>query len=161
MTKKKDPIEMERLRIDRFWEKIDKAGGPDSCWEWQGYRIPLKGRPYGRLTWKGEPCYAHRVAWELANDHPPLVRPEIVRHSCDNAPCCNPSHLFRGTAKDNMRDRDIRGRNGMALFDANQVREIRYQHARHGLSYNRLATMYSCHINTIRDICTRKTYKWV
>lgn len=34
----------------------------------------------------------------------------FVLHTCDNPPCCNPAHLYRGTALDNARDRDTRGR---------------------------------------------------
>lgn len=50
---------------------------------------------------------AHRAA--LA-EH--LGRPVvgIVRHSCDNPPCINPSHLSEGTQADNVADAVSRGR---------------------------------------------------
>lgn len=34
----------------------------------------------------------------------------MVRHSCDNPPCCNPAHLLVGTAAQNAQDMAERGR---------------------------------------------------
>jgi hypothetical protein len=36
--------------------------------------------------------------------------PPVVRHSCDNPPCCNPAHLLSGTTLENNRDTFERGR---------------------------------------------------
>jgi hypothetical protein len=33
-----------------------------------------------------------------------------VLHTCDEALCCNPNHLYLGTQLDNIKDRDTRGR---------------------------------------------------
>jgi hypothetical protein len=56
---------------------------------------------------------ASRVAYELTNGPLPEgdgYHGNVVRHSCDNPPCCNPAHLLPGTQADNNHDRDLRGR---------------------------------------------------
>ena len=54
---------------------------------------------YGRLWYEGKIQLAHRVAYMLAGD---VILPgEVIMHSCDNPPCCNPAHLSAGTHADN------------------------------------------------------------
>lgn len=51
---------------------------------------------------------AHVMAWEAANGR--RVQPgEVVRHTCDNAPCIESTHLLIGTRADNVRDMHERG----------------------------------------------------
>ena len=107
-----DGIEERRARwwrnkpVARFWEKVD-VRGPDECWEWHGCRF-LPG--YGHLgRWGDEwSVYAHRVAFEIANDGIPDGL--FICHNCDNPPCCNPAHLWAGTAKDNIQDSIRKGK---------------------------------------------------
>jgi hypothetical protein len=57
----------------------------------------------------------------------------LVRHTCDNPPCCNPDHLLLGTPQDNANDMVARGRvritageaHPNAKLTAAAVREIR------------------------------------
>ena len=51
---------------------------------------------------------AHRGMWERR--HGPIPDGLWVLHRCDNPPCCEDSHLYLGTALDNMRDVSERGR---------------------------------------------------
>jgi hypothetical protein len=76
--------------------RVDKS---EECWLWMGSRTTLG---YGRLgDW-----YIHRLVFE--QEVGPAT--EHVLHSCDNPPCCNPSHLFFGTQADNMQDAHRKGR---------------------------------------------------
>lgn len=88
----------------RLWPRVDKSGGPEACWLFTGYC-----GEYGQLTIDGEQHYAHRLAWELT--YGAIPERGHVLHSCDNPPCCNPSHLFLGTPKVNALDRSAKGRN--------------------------------------------------
>jgi len=93
------------MTAEAFWSRTGK-GEPGSCWEWKRGRI-TKG--YGAVWWEKKQMYAHRVAWELANG---MAVPDglFVCHTCDNPPCCNPAHLWVGTAADNIADMDAKGR---------------------------------------------------
>lgn len=72
---------------------------------------------------------AHRVALELSGFI--LRDDDVVMHRCDNPPCCNPAHLSIGTAAENSRDAQRKGRNargeqhGAAKLREQQVAEIR------------------------------------
>jgi hypothetical protein len=90
---------------DRFWAQVERRD-PDECWPWQGRRMP---HGYGTLHHPGRrTSYAHRVAWEFTNGAIPDGL--IVMHTCDNPPCANPRHLRVGTMRDNMQDREAKGR---------------------------------------------------
>jgi hypothetical protein len=90
---------------ERLWSKVWK-GAPEACWLWQSQRS-LKG--YGQISIKCRPHTVTRVIWKLLHgDIPPGLH---VLHRCDNPPCCNPAHLFLGTAKDNTQDMLSKGRN--------------------------------------------------
>ncbi len=95
--------------LKRLWSRIPITGD-DDCWEWEGSRTP---RGYGRIgvtdsdTGKHFVEYAHRLVFVAANGVD-IPLDMVVMHSCDNPPCCNPSHLSLGTQADNMRDRDVK-----------------------------------------------------
>lgn len=99
-----DPIQRARLE-KRFWAKVDRSAGPDGCWIWNAC---LDSSGYG-LFWAGpKPMQrAHRVSWALVNGRLP---DPCGLHRCDNPPCVNPAHIFEGTKKDNVIDRDTKGR---------------------------------------------------
>jgi hypothetical protein len=89
----------------RFWSKVDKSGGDESCWEFIGAKANFG---YGSFRFLGKADRGHRVAWQLKEGAIPNGL--FVCHSCDNPPCCNPAHLFLGTARDNVADMRAKGR---------------------------------------------------
>jgi hypothetical protein len=96
--------------VARFWAKVRRT---DGCWLWTGATFRRNG--YGSFSVarglsRGQqpPRYAHRFAWELTNG--PIPAGQHCLHVCDTPPCCNPSHLFLGTHRNNMEDAARKGR---------------------------------------------------
>ena len=90
--------------IDRFemqYIPVTESG----CWLWTGY--PEKDG-YGYICVDGKRPKAHRFSYETFIGKIPEGM--SVLHKCDISCCVNPSHLFIGTHKDNMRDQKNKGR---------------------------------------------------
>ncbi len=93
---------------ERFWEKVDRSGGPDACWLWQA----SCRNGYGQFGVRaGKIVVASHFAYELA--YGPLSAGMFALHNCpggDNPRCVNPRHLYAGTQQDNVRDCVAKGR---------------------------------------------------
>jgi len=164
---------MARKRMsleERFWKEA-KPGDKDSCWEWMGAKTPAG---YGHINWNSTHYYTHRLSWMIHNGKIP--KGMEVCHHCDNPGCVNPAHLFLGTHRDNMRDRDkkkrgifsnpkfkgiivhVRGeKSPVAKLTDRQVKEIRMLYARGGWSYPKLAKRYKVSEQTIYRLITLKS----
>jgi predicted transcriptional regulator len=97
---------IKRPLAERFWAKVDRRG-PDECWPWTGCRSV----GYGQIREAGKGSRvlaAHRVALQLAGR--PVPDGMFACHHCDHPECCNPAHLYAGTALDNSRDSHARKR---------------------------------------------------
>ncbi len=134
------------------------------CWNWiasctrHGY-----GQFNGRaLLGRKTQIPAHRAAWML---HKGFVSSDVlVCHRCDNRKCVNPDHLFLGTHKDNIADRDRKGRRNVgaaAVLTEFDVRQLRKQHAAGGVSYNKLAARYGVTHRTVILAVTGRTWAHV
>lgn len=147
----------------RFWSNV-KRGKRDECWEWQGSRCGAKCE-YGSTYYNGRNMVAHRAAWLLTYGMLPLPGLEIC-HKCDNGLCCNPRHLWIGTHKQNMEDRDQKGRHHtpkgsettQAKLTEDKVIEIRSLLDR-GLSQRTIAKQFGVSQPTICYI--NKSHAWV
>lgn len=151
---------------DRFWAYVDKANGPESCWTWTGARDK---DGYGRFhigRSRNSAMLAHRAAYGLTHGE----LPNVVRHRCDNPPCCNPSHHQSGTRADNNRDITERGRHaaqkgtmnaakgerhGSAKLNDSKVEEIRSTYDAGGVTQYQLADRFGVSQRTINKIVRR------
>jgi len=143
---------------ERFFDKI-QIGGDDDCWLWIGAKF-LGG--YGSIWYQGQNRRATRILYILLGNEVPAKFD--VLHSCDNPPCMNPRHHFRGTRADNCRDMGKKGRacKGSQQWNARltekdipYIRELR----RNGKLYKEIAAKFDVHPVTIGDIFRRSTWK--
>ncbi len=85
-------MDIERIKKN---VEVTKLG----CWSW------LKSKTsdgYGQLTEKGVYWAAHRYSFTCV--YGDIPKSLIIRHTCGNRSCCNPSHLLTGTHLDNYHD---------------------------------------------------------
>lgn len=86
------------------------------CWLWAG---PEDGGEYGGLHHNGTRHRAHRLSYQLfCGDIPDRL---MICHHCDTKWCVNPAHLFLGTAEDNNRDCQAKGRHIAAYGRTSQI----------------------------------------
>lgn len=156
----------------RFWSKVDVIENRSACWLWTASRYPLG---YGRFAYgkRGSNRSAHRIAWLLT--HSGLPADMDVCHSCDNPLCCNPDHLWLGTARDNIRDMDAKGRRRQGSFvpptrrgeespvaklTETDVIQIRALHAL-GATQKSLAVSFGVSPQCVSAVCNRTVWRHV
>lgn len=146
-------------QFENFLKRIEVSGG---CWNWTGPTTP-----YGHHKWFGKLWVAHRLAYHLfIGDFDPTLD---VCHTCDTPRCVLPTHLFLGTANDNIQDMLRKGRhrglkgveNHKAKLNEALVREIRNTYAQGGTSFPKLASQYGVAMSTIATLVTRKTWSHI
>ncbi len=90
--------------VDRIYRRIDWSDY-DGCWEWHGAH---NKKGYGIISIDNRRICTHRLMYWVERGAIPAGM--LVLHKCDNPKCCNPAHLFLGTAKENTQDMMKRGR---------------------------------------------------
>lgn len=114
----------DRATARRFRAKVYRRG-PDECWPWVGAigadghgQFRAGSRRAGSSHVVTAHLYAYQLAYGLCADRL-LTNGVVIRHSCDEAACQNPTHLAVGTPADNTADYQARrGRDGGPLADA-------------------------------------------
>lgn len=137
---------------ERFWSKVDKSAGDSGCWVWVGVAFD---DGYGAFKAGGKTYRAHRASFAMTNNSDPGDL--VVRHSCHNPLCVNPSHLSAGTVEDNTADMVKAGRGKSCMFDANDVIDIRESYKK-GESIHSIADRYSVREVNIDHLISGKTY---
>lgn len=165
-----------RLRIDnnfisRFESKFVKKSG---CWIWEA---SLNNKGYGQFSIKRSVNkLAHRISYQIyIGDIPKGL---CVLHKCDNPKCVNPDHLFLGTKKDNMIDKENKNRGNhekasktmirkghnrgekqwMCKLTNNDIIEIRKLHSK-GLTHEEIASKYPVERRQIGKIINKESWK--
>lgn len=93
----------------RLMAKIEKVGGKDGCWIWNG---SVGGAGYGEIRIGGKGSHSgpktspHRVSYTLFNGAIPDDKE--IDHKCNVKTCCNPRHLQLVTHKENCELREKR-----------------------------------------------------
>ena len=144
------------IRSAAFWNKIEVRGARD-CWP---YKPPSRTQGgYGASFYGPIHTTAHRITYVLSNG--PFPKRLDVIHRCDNRICCNPRHLFLGTAIANTHDMIAKGRqrlrtapigesNPNAKLTDEQIAEIKYLYET--LSQRELAKRFNVSKSQIGNI---------
>lgn len=148
---------------DRFWSKVNKAGQED-CWNWQDGKRP---NGYGQFWKDGKSITAHRAAYELV--YGLIPEGKWITHHCDNRLCCNPKHLYAGTATDNNRDTVNRNRTNprrgshcpTSKLSEDKVKIIRNAYIAGGITMQQLADQYKVTASVIHDVIHHKSWAHV
>lgn len=147
----------------RFHAKVTRLGA-DECWPWRGAtangygHLRLGGRTAGHIK-------AHRLAYILAKGDP---GEQLICHTCDNPPCCNPAHLFAGDGQANTDDMMKKGRgrwafgvdHALAKLDPEKVRTMR-QMVAEGQSISAAAAWAGVAWGTAGPAVRRETWRHV
>lgn len=98
-------LDTEQIKRWLLWKTVQN---PNGCWDFIGGTVT----GYGLFRYRGENKLAHRVSYELFIG--PIPEGMYICHHCDRHGCINPTHLFAGTQKDNVRDMMAKGRANQA-----------------------------------------------
>lgn len=145
-----------------IWARVDMSAGVEGCWPWRARRMRQKW-DYGIVKYDGVEWLAHRLIYTFVFGPIPADKP-IVCHTCDNPPCCNPSHLFAGTDLDNRLDAKRKGRtptgerSGSAKFTWEEIRAIRFLYGS-GRSQMSLAREFGTSSSNLHAIVHGKYWK--
>lgn len=153
---------------ERLWAGIAR-GGPYECWPWTRNKTP---QGYG-LIWRssvqgaGRSVLTHRAVYE--DQVGPIPAGLLVCHRCDRPACCNPAHLFVGTAQDNVDDMISKGRNRVGkgpYGESHHLAKLSYRAAdeirgayEEGMSCASLARAYGVAYTAIVQVVRGKTWR--
>lgn len=157
----------ENLKRKDFYKQTKQLPGIDGCLLWIG-SLNIDG--YGKFKHFGE-WASHRVAWLFYYGYIPIptTKDNYLLHRCDNPSCVRVSHLYIGTATQNMKDKHDRNRGNnltgishpMAKLSEEQVLSIREEYIPYVVHMYALAKKYGVTQMTIHKIISGKTWRHI
>ena len=152
-------INYDKRKMDLIKKNIliDENG----CWIWR------KGKDlggYGICGYKKKSVRVHRLVYKLFIGE--FDQKFFVCHTCDNPSCCNPKHLWLGSALENSHDALKKGRladnplppSPTIKMTENQVKEIREKY-KNGIRPSRLEKEYGLSKTGIYNITHFRSWK--
>ena len=146
------PLPAAMLSADReYWLAYLAArsipSGDCLIWQratWRGYGQFATKRYGNSRTFK-----AHRLAYALRYGDTPMQ----VNHHCDTRACVNPAHLYAGSQRDNLRDRQERNLRYMSAAMDARARRL----SANGLSNRAIARELGYSREAIRRCLTERS----
>ena len=153
----------KRQTIFDVWKYINK-GREDSCWECN--HCPDKDG-YGRMCIDYKTIKCHRLVYELTFG--PIPDGLFVLHKCNNPKCCNPNHLYIGTAKENNNQclgegrfiSSLGERNGQSKLTAQNIIDIKKLYSSGEYYQKDLGKIFGVKISQISRIINKKRWKHI
>lgn len=129
------------------WEKwIDRSPNEKGCWIWTGFNAASVFHPRNLVQCRfpmklGEKRYrttVARIAWSL---HHNIEFPYdlFACHTCDNARCVNPDHIWVGSVAQNNHDAIRKGRKGVSYEKRASILEMYMK----GATYEEIVTKFN------------------
>lgn len=142
-------VPITKENIQEFVD-VDKKS---QCWNWR-FAVDREGR--AQRGSNGKVTTVSRVVFELYNGV--FAQTLNILHTCDNPPCINPEHLWKGTQTDNILDSIRKGRyNRYVAVSAEEGRKIKLSYS-NGLSVKQITIMYGIGRSTVYNIINNKHY---
>jgi hypothetical protein len=135
---------------------------PNGCLDWLG---ATNSRGYGCIRVDGEMWLVHRLMWELVRG--PIPAGLHCLHSCDRPPCVEIIHLEVGTNRENMAQRNAKGRQargsaiGIAKLTPFRVWQVRKIISLGRFSNREIADMFGVSAGAIGHIRNRSDWTWL
>lgn len=147
---------------EKFLSNVVRGKSEYDCWDWRAAKAVRGG--YGIMSFSGKPMRANRISWIVFRGEIPDGMQ--VCHACDNPPCCNPEHLFLGSAKENAADMISKGRqkptrgtdHPMSKLSGDQVGEIVVKGIVDKIGTRELGRQYGVSYETVAWILKGKRY---
>jgi len=100
-------------RVERFWVKVDRTGGPDAHWPWLAF---IDDGGNAKAWWNSRTYMAREVAWEVTHGEVPAG--QIPLQECGRGDCMNPAHMVLVDRKADQARRAALAREGKRRNEA-------------------------------------------